>query len=88
MADETTDLSNTEQMVLCLRYVDDDLEVHEEVIGLYSLESTSADMIMSTIEDVLLRLNLKVNNCYGQCYDGASTMSGCRSGATTSENTR
>ena len=83
MADETTDLSNTEQMVLCLRYVDDDLEVHEEVIGLYSLESTSADMIMSTIEDVLLRLNLKVNNCRGQCYDGASTMSGCRSGVVT-----
>ena len=25
MVDETTDLSNTEQMVLCLRYVDDNL---------------------------------------------------------------
>ena len=27
--DETTDLSNTEQMICCLHYVDDDLEVHE-----------------------------------------------------------
>ena len=34
MIDETTDLSNTEQMIFCLCYVDDDLLVHEEVIGL------------------------------------------------------
>ena len=74
MADEKTDLSNIEQMVLCLRYVDNDLEVHEELIGLYSLESTSADMVMSTIEDILLRLNLKVNNCRSQCYDGVNNV--------------
>lgn len=80
MIDETTDLSNTEQMVCCLRYVDDDLEVHEEVIGLYSLDSTSAEMITATIEDILLRLNLRIDNCRGQCYDGASNMSGAKSG--------
>lgn len=34
MVDETTDVSNTEQMVFCLRYVDDNLEVHKELIGL------------------------------------------------------
>jgi len=33
---------------------------------------------MSTIEDVLLRLNLKVNNCRGQCYDGASVLAACQ----------
>ena len=48
MIDETTDLSNCEQMVVCLRYVNDDLSVHEKVIGLYSLESTSANTIVST----------------------------------------
>ncbi|KAI6655415.1 Zinc finger MYM-type protein 1-like [Oopsacas minuta] len=83
MVDETTDLSNTEQMVLCLRHVDDDLNVHEELIGLYSLESTSVDNIMLTIQDILLRLNLSINNCRGQCYDGASNMSGIRSGVAT-----
>ena len=80
MVDKTTDLSNIEQMILCLRHVDNDLEVHEDVIGLYSLDSTSADTIFSTIQDVLLRLNLKIQNCRGQCYDGASSMSGSRSG--------
>ena len=41
MIDETTDLSNTEQTIFLLHYVDDDLLVHEEVIGLYCLENIS-----------------------------------------------
>ena len=62
-------------MVFCLRHVDDNLAVHEEFIGLYSLES-----LIFTIKDVLLRMNLKIENCRGQCYDGASSMSGQVSG--------
>ena len=80
MVDETTDQSNTEQMVFCLRHVDDNLAVHEEFIGLYSLELTSAESLIFTIKDVLLRMNLKIENCRGQCYDGASSMSGHVSG--------
>ena len=68
MVDETTDLTNTEQMVC---YVASNLDVHEEFIGLYSLESTSAASILATINDILLRMNLKIENCRGQCYDGA-----------------
>ncbi len=83
MVDETTDLSNTEQMVICLRYVDDNVEVHEELIGMYSLESTSAESILSMIKDVLLRLNLRISDCRGQCYDGASSMSGAKSSVAT-----
>ncbi len=78
MVDETTDQSNVEQMVFCLCYVDSDLNVHEEFVGLYSLESTSADSIVSIIKDILLRMNLSPKNCRGQCYDGASSMSGGR----------
>lgn len=83
MVDETTDLSNTEQLVLCIRYVDDCLNVHEEPVGLYSLESTTANSIMMTIQDILLRMNLRINNCRGQCYDDASNMSGAKSGVCT-----
>lgn len=32
MGDETTDCSNHEQFVVCLRWVDDDLQVHEDFI--------------------------------------------------------
>lgn len=80
MVDETTDLTNTEQMVFCLRYVNNDVEVHEEFIGLYSLDSTSADSIFGTVKDILLRMNLRIENCRGQCYDGAS---GVKSGVAT-----
>ena len=80
MVDETTDQSNTEQLAFCLRYVDSSLEVHEELIRLYSLESTLAESVIFTIKDVLLRMNLRLENCRGQCHDGASSMSGQKSG--------
>ena len=83
MVDETTDISNTEQLVLCLRYVDDQLNSHEEFIGLHSLESTTALSITYTIEDILVRLSLQLVNCRGQCYDGVSAMAGCKTGVAT-----
>ena len=83
MVDETTDISTTEQVVIVLRWVDQSLEVHEDFFGLYSTGSISADSLVSIIKDVLLRLNLQLDNCRGQCYDGASNMKGCRSGVAT-----
>ena len=83
MADETTDISNTEQLVLCLRFVDDQLVSHEEFIGLHSMDDTTAERITRTIEDILLRLSLPLENCRGQCYDGASSMAGCKTGVST-----
>ena len=83
MVDETTDISNTEQLVFCIRYVDSQLNSDEEFIGLHSLESTTAQSITHTIQDILLRLSLQFENCRGQCYDGASAMAGCRTGVAT-----
>lgn len=80
MVDETVDLNNKEQLVFCLRYVDESMEVHEDFIGLYTLDSTSADLIFESIKDVLLRMNLRMENSRGQCYDGASSMSGVKTG--------
>ena len=80
MVDETTDCSNREQAVLVLRYVDDKLYVHEEFIGLYNIPSTDASTIVMMIKDCLQRLNLSISKARGQCYDGASAMSGARSG--------
>ena len=39
--------------------------------------------ITRTIEDILLRLSLPLQNCRGQCFDGASSMAGCRNGVST-----
>ncbi len=50
MVDETTDISNTEQLVVCLRYVDDNLDVLEEIIGYYSMESTTSTVIVLQLQ--------------------------------------
>ena len=39
--------------------------------------------LLSNLKDVLLRLNLNIDDARGQCYDGASTMSGRKSGVAT-----
>ena len=40
---ETTDLSNAEQVVLVFRWVDSELSVHEEFLGLYKQEERERD---------------------------------------------
>ena len=34
IADEYTDINNQEQLTICLRWVDDTLEAHEDFLGL------------------------------------------------------
>ena len=80
MVDETTDMSNKEQVVIVFRWVSDQLVVHEDFIGLYETHSIEAKALVDVIKDTLLRLNLKLQHCRGQCYDGVSSMSGVRNG--------
>ena len=70
-------MANIEELVICLRWVDENLYSHEKLIGLQPLKGTSADDVFSIIKDVLLRLGLKGCEAGGQCYDG-----GCKSGVT------
>ena len=63
-----------------LRWVDDDLNVHEEFIGLHEVPTIQTDVLVAVIKDFLLRLNLSLNKVRGQCYDGASNMAGIRNG--------
>ena len=83
MADEYTDISNKEQLSLCLRTVSNDLEVQEDFFGFYQLNNIRSDTIVHAIKDILLRLNLSLQNCRGQTYDGASNMMGKTSGVVT-----
>ncbi|PIK42676.1 putative zinc finger MYM-type protein 1-like [Apostichopus japonicus] len=83
MVDETPDVSNLEQVVICLRWVDGAFEVHEEFIGLYTTATTTADQLLLIIKDALLRMNLSLSKVRGQCYDGAAAMSGVHSGVAT-----
>ena len=80
MADETTDATNKEQVTLVLRWVTEELEVHEEFLGLYQVERIDSSTLTAVIKDVLMRANISLHKLRGQCYDGASSMSGSKSG--------
>ena len=49
-------------------------------VGLYQVESTQASELHYVIHDVLRRINLAISKLRGQCYDGASAMSGGKGG--------
>lgn len=83
MADECTDVANKEQFTICIRWVDDSLTDHEDLIGLYNVGTIDANCLVATIRDVLLRMNLKMTQCRGQYYDSASNMTGSKHGVAT-----
>ena len=83
MVDELTDSSNQEQVTLVLRWVDKMLSANEEFIGLYLVEDITLHTVVPVIKDILLRLNLGLSRCRGQCYDGASNMTGKKNGVAT-----
>ena len=68
-----TDESNIEQLVICLCWVDKEMTVCEECIGLLPVAQTNADTIIVCFNDVLLHMNLRIEDVQGQCCDGCST---------------
>ena len=56
MCDECTDSSNREQLSICIRWVNSELEPQEDFIGLYKMASICASDIVSSIKDILLLL--------------------------------
>ena len=82
MADEVTDASNCEQVIVCLIWIDEQFETCEEFIGLHEVDQIDSDTI-AVLKNTLLTMNLKIENCWGQFYDGAANMTGAKIGATT-----
>ena len=80
MADEACDISNLEQVTMCIRWVDNEYTVQEDFIGLVQLPNAAAATITSALKDVLVWCSLHLSMCHGQAYDGASNMSGHLSG--------
>ena len=74
LADECTDASNKEQLVVCIRWVDELLQDHENVIGVYNVGTIDAKTLTDALEDVFVWAGLKIHNCRGQCYDHLSCM--------------
>ena len=83
IADETRDVSGSEQLGVSLRWVDKNYGINKDMVGLVEVEMTDAATLTSTLKDVLLRCNLQLSQCRGQAYDGASNMAGHLSGVST-----
>ena len=77
LVDEDGNFDNSiynEKAVLVLRWVDEQLEVHEAFIGLCIAVSISPNDIISMIKDGFRRLKLSFSKVRGQCYDGEAIM--------------
>ena len=83
MLDETSDISRLEQVCISFRYVTDELVIKEDFVGFYETGDTKADTLFNIAKDVVLRFGLDITDVRGQCYDGASNVSGHISGLQT-----
>ena len=83
MADETTDVSNKKQLVICICWVDNCFVIHEDFIGMHPLERTNADQVVAILKNALLRINLTIQRVHKQCYHGAATKADEKTGIAT-----
>lgn len=82
IADEVTDISNKEQLSICLRYVHNSV-IKEVFVDFAEAERITGETLANVIIQWLSKQGLSLANLRGQCYDGASNMSGARSGCKT-----
>ena len=80
IADEYSDVANKEQLSINVRWIDDNLDPHEDFLGFYEIPNIKSETIYKALTDALLRADLPIRNMRGQCYDGASNMLGKNSG--------
>ena len=78
MANECTDKANKKPFLIGIRWLDSQLDDHEDVIGLYAFHKIDSESSYKAIKDVQLRMNLSISKCRGQCYDGAANMIGSK----------
>ena len=55
LADETRDVHNKEQLTTCIPWMDDQLDIHEDFVGLVHVEQTDAKSLYLAIKYVHIR---------------------------------
>uniref|UniRef100_A0A8D8THQ5 Zinc finger MYM-type protein 1 n=1 Tax=Cacopsylla melanoneura TaxID=428564 RepID=A0A8D8THQ5_9HEMI len=87
LADETMDISGTEQFSLCARYLettgDKGTVLKEDFLTFVPVEDLSGEGLSKTLLTTCEKLQLNLNLMIGQGYDGASSMSGKLQGCST-----
>ena len=80
--DETSDISRTEEVSLCLRYVING-ETKENFVGFFATASTEGEVLYEVAKTAINKLDLRLENIIAECFDGAANMSGIRKGLAT-----
>ena len=82
MSDEVADISNKENLSVVIRFLDSAKKVREEFVVFYLCEDgTTGAAIKDLIAGAVAGLGLSMDDCRGQCYDGAGNMLGRLNGA-------
>ena len=68
MWDGYTDVSDKEQLTFYMRWVNNDLEVFEKLLGFYEISDKKSSTIVTVMKGILLRCQLNLDMCSGQCY--------------------
>lgn len=76
IADETLDISGTEQLSICVRYVNSRYLLREDFVGFVPIYDLTGKNIAKTVIEECISLGLDMSNLVGQGYDGASCMAG------------
>uniref|UniRef100_A0A1X7TFQ6 DUF4371 domain-containing protein n=1 Tax=Amphimedon queenslandica TaxID=400682 RepID=A0A1X7TFQ6_AMPQE len=79
IGDEVTDAENKEELSLVLRYVFNE-KINEVFVDFIEVERITGEVLGKAILQWLRSHGISVMHMRGQCYDGASNMSGARSG--------
>uniref|UniRef100_A0A4X2KNG3 SPIN-DOC-like zinc-finger domain-containing protein n=1 Tax=Vombatus ursinus TaxID=29139 RepID=A0A4X2KNG3_VOMUR len=83
--EESTDLTDTAQLLIFIRGVDENFEVTEELAGLYSMlgQTTGKEIANQVNKCVTEKLGITFENLVAICTDGAPSMCGKNLGAVT-----
>ncbi|XP_076959209.1 uncharacterized protein LOC143635209 [Bidens hawaiensis] len=76
LVDESSDVSQKEQMTIVMRYVDKRGVVKESLIGVAHVNNTSSATLKEAIVYLLSNNQLSIDQVMGQGYDGASNTRG------------
>lgn len=80
LLDETPDTASLEQLSICVRVVSKTFVPSEFFLGFYNVNNTTAEALFQAVKDVFIRFQFDMSKLRGQCYDGASNMSGRHNG--------
>ena len=77
LGDEATS-HNEEKLSIVIRFVDANKDIREEFLEFKDLERTTGAAVSETLLSTLRSLNIPIEDCRGQGYDGAASMSSQR----------